>query len=110
MTGAEERSLERAVGRIEARLDAVAEDVKRANDKLDAADEWRHEVRQRLEKMEENDVSNAFRALEQSIRDGKNQARGVVIGVGLAAGAGGATFATFFKSIAAWVGNLFSGA
>jgi len=44
-------------------------------------------------------VAEAFNALQQSIRDGRMQARGVVIGVGLAAGAGGATMTAIASKI-----------
>ncbi len=130
MTGAEERSLERAVGRIEARLDAqstsIAElkaDMKSefegVKDQLNAADDWRHQVKQRLEAMEAHgahmtEVADAFDALQKSIHEGTLKAKsfmsGAAWGVALAGGAVGATFATFFKSIAAWLGNFFSGA
>jgi septal ring factor EnvC (AmiA/AmiB activator) len=104
MTPRQETSLERSVGRIEAQLESVTAALGRVDQKLDAADDWRHEVRERLEKMEARSahmdhVSSAFAALQQSIRDGKMQGKGVLIGIGIAGGAGGAAVATFFKGL-----------
>ena len=102
MTRVEATNIERLLGRIETLLEMQGAAIDRLTEKADQADEWRHEVRERLEKNEAHGanmarVAEAFDALQLSIRDGKNQARGVVIGVGLAAGAGGATVATGIK-------------
>lgn len=107
MTPRQENSIERAVGRIEAQLEAVSTYLQRVDGKLDAADEWRREVKTRLEAVEAhgrhmNDVAGAFDALQQSIRDGKMQAKGIIMGVGIAGGAAGATVATFAKNLWAW--------
>lgn len=102
MTPRQENSIERSVGRIEAQLEALTSALTKVDGKLDAADDWRTEVKTRLEKMEAhgehmNRVAGAFDALEQSIRDGKMQAKGVLIGIGVAGGAAGATAATGLK-------------
>lgn len=111
MTPRQESGLERSVGRIEANLETLGAAIARLTEKADAADEWRHEVRERLDRHEVQSaqmvlVADAFSALQQSIRDGKMQARGVVVGVGLAAGAGGATLATGLK----WAWGAITGA
>lgn len=103
MTPRQENSIERSVGRIEAQLEAVAAFIVKADGRMDATEEWQRDMTARFEKMEASDVSKAFNALQQSIHDGKMQAKGVVIGVGVAAGAGGATIATFAKSAWAWL-------
>ena len=102
VTPRQEGNIERSVGRIEAQLASISSYLEKVDGKLDAADEWRREVKTRLEAMESHSkqmdkVSGAFNALQQSIHDGKMQAKGMVIGVGVAAGAGGATVATFIK-------------
>jgi chromosome segregation ATPase len=103
MTPRQETNLERSVGRIEANLEALAAAIAKLTAKADNADEWRHEVKDRLEKIEARDVSGAFTALQQSIRDGKMQLKGAMIGVALAGGAAGATVATFIKALWAWI-------
>jgi predicted RNase H-like nuclease (RuvC/YqgF family) len=108
MTPRQENSIERAVGRIEAQLEGLAHTLSRLTEKAEEADEWRHEVRERLERAESRgaqmtEVASAFSALQQSIRDGKMQAKGIVIGIGVAAGAGGATLATGLKAFFVWL-------
>jgi chromosome segregation ATPase len=103
MNPKQETNLERAVGRIEAQNDALAAAIAKLTEKAEHADEWRHEVKDRLEKIEARDVSGAFVALQQSIRDGRMQLKGAFIGVALAGGAAGATVATFIKALWAWV-------
>jgi hypothetical protein len=101
MTRGEEHNIERAVGRIEAQLEAMTAYLAKVDAKMDAADDWRVEVRNRLERMEANDVSTAFTALQRSIHEGGIRAKsfltGATWGVALAAGAAGATVATFIK-------------
>ncbi len=104
MTPRQESNLERTVGRIEAQLEHFMNHLASINEKLDHADDWRQEVKQRLERVEQHNknlghVADAFQSLQQSIRDGKMQARGVVIGVGLAAGAGGATMTALAQKV-----------
>lgn len=104
MTPRQENSIERSVGRIEAQLEIVVKNLEQVDIKLDAADRWRHEVKSRMEAMEAHGrhmtaVADAFDALQQSIRDGKMQAKGVLIGIGVAGGAAGATVASGIKWI-----------
>lgn len=104
MTPRQETSLERTVGRIEGQLDAVVNSLAAVNQKLDSADDWRHEVRSRLESVERqhkslSEVAASFGELQQSIRDGKMQVRGIVMGVGLAAGTAGATLPTIAQKV-----------
>lgn len=91
MTPRQENSIERSVGRIEAQLEALAEAVKPLSEmRADIV-----ELKRRADLAAE--VTEKFTSLDQSIRDGKNQAKGVVIGVGIAGGAAGATAATGLK-------------
>ena len=115
MTRADQQNLERLVGRIEAQLEALIASMEKVDAKLDAADDWRHQVKDRLEKMEAHgrnmtEVANAFDALQQSIREGtiraKAYSKGVLIGIGIAAGGAGATVATFIK----WAYSALTGA
>jgi hypothetical protein len=111
MTPRQENSIERSVGRIEAQLEAMAANLQRVDTKLDLADAWRSEVKARLEAMEDHGArmdkfAGAFDALQQSFRDGKMQAKGVMIGIGVAGGAAGATAATGIK----WLWAAIAGA
>jgi hypothetical protein len=102
MTPRQETSLERAFGRMEGQMVGMAEKIDHLVEMNAAATEWRASVSARLDAMDVHRnqmtaVATAFDALQQSIRDGKMQAKGVMIGIGLAAGAGGATVATGLK-------------
>lgn len=106
MTREEHASIDRLVGQLQAQHESAIAWMNRVDAKLDAADEWRGEVKKRLERMEESDVSVAFTALQQSIRDGKMQVKGALVGMSLAAGAAGATVATGIK----WLWAALTGA
>lgn len=111
MTPKQETSLERAFGRMEGQLESVITSLAEVKQNLEDANEYRHEVRTRLENVERqhknlSEVAASFTALQQSIRDGRNQAKGIVIGVGLAAGAGGATIATFARYVWDWAAKV----
>lgn len=106
MTRDENASIDRLVGQLQAQHEAATAWMAKVDAKLDVADEWRSEVKKRLERMEENDVSVAFTALQQSIRDGKMQVKGALVGMSLAAGAAGATVATGIK----WLWAALTGA
>lgn len=106
MTPRQNDSLERSMGRIEGQLKGMAETLAEVRERLENAEEWRATVRHRLDAMEAHGkqmtaVAEAFAALQRSIREGtimaKAYSRGVILGVGLAAGAGGATIATGLK-------------
>jgi hypothetical protein len=106
VTRVEATNIERLLGRIETLLEMQGAAIERLNEKADMADEWRHEVRERLEKNEAHGanmarVAEAFDELQKSIREGGIKAKsflsGAVWGVALAAGAAGATVATFIK-------------
>lgn len=108
MTPRQENSIERAVGRIEGQMDHLVAAVGRIEERHDTQNEALADVVTRLEKMEAhgvamNHVADAFAALQQAVRDGKMQAKGIMIGIGLAAGAGGATIATGIKAFLAWL-------
>jgi hypothetical protein len=102
MTPREETSLERALGRVEGRLEGLDEKIDRIVAKQDLASGDRMSILARLDAQEaqaerHEAVGKSFAALQQSIRDGRMQAKGIMIGVGLVAGAGGATAATGLK-------------
>ncbi len=101
-------SIERSIGRIEGQLEGIVATLKRVDDRSAARDSTLESVLDRLDTMEAHaeamsKVAADFNLLQQLLRDGKMQAKGVLIGVGLAAGAGGATLATFFKGLWTWV-------
>jgi methyl-accepting chemotaxis protein len=104
MTPKQETSLERAFGRMEGQLESVITSLAEVQKNLQEANEHRHEVRTRLENVERqhaslSEVAESFGALQQSIRDGKMQVRGIVMGVGLAAGTAGAALPTIVQKI-----------
>jgi hypothetical protein len=120
VTPRQENNLELLVGQLQGQLSAmnsvitemkadIKEDFTLVRKDLRNADAWRHEVKERLEKMERNDVSSAFLALQKSIHDGKTTLRGIIIGVGLMGGAVGATLATFFQSIISFIKGIIGG-
>jgi prefoldin subunit 5 len=107
MTSRQNENLERSIGRIEATLEHLTTTLKRVEDSMSASDRTRETILDRLTAMENHAetmkaVAEEFATLRQTIRDGKMQARGMLIGVGVVAGAGGATLATAFKSAWAW--------
>lgn len=111
MTPKQETSLERAFGRMEGQLESVIIALAEVQKNLQEANEHRHEVRTRLENVERqhaslSEVAASFSELQQSIRDGKMQVRGIVMGVGLAAGTAGATLPTIVQKV--WA--IFAGA
>lgn len=96
--------LNRAIGRMEGQLEGVLATLKRVDERSAARDGAFEEMADRLAALEEHQrsmviVTNQFNALQQAIRDGKMQGKGILIGIGLAGGVGGATAATFFKGI-----------
>jgi hypothetical protein len=100
-------SVERSIGRIEGQLDGIVATLKRVDERSAARDGTLESVLARLDAMETHTdtirkVSTDFGALQQTLREGKIWAKGVLIGVGLVAGAGGATVATFFKGLYTW--------
>jgi capsule polysaccharide export protein KpsE/RkpR len=118
MTPRQETNLELLVGQLQGQLSVMTssitelkadmkEDLSLVKEHMKNADDWRHQIKDRIERMEAHgkhmsSVAEAFDKLQQSIRDRTMQAKGVIVGVGLAAGAAGATLATFFKSVWAW--------
>lgn len=114
MTPRQENEIAILVGRLAAQVEGVINTLESLNAKADAAVEWRHEVKDRLEKMERHGitmtaVAGAFEALQKSIHEGgiKAQAysRGFMIGIGFAAGGVGAGIATGLE----WVLTKLSG-
>ena len=111
MTPRQETDLQRSVGRIEGTLEHVVATLQRVEERSSARDVIMESVLARLEATETHGhamsgVADAFHALQQSIRDGKMQAKGVLIGIGVAGGAAGATAATGLK----WLWAALTGA
>lgn len=99
-----ERTNERTLGRLEAQMEVLLETVKQINTNLANADLSREEMRSDIRGLQEHakemiEVAERFKALQQMIRDSRMTGRGVMIGIGLAGGAVGATVATFFKTL-----------
>lgn len=102
--------LHRLVGHLEGTLTGILATLNRVDERSAARDVKIDEMADRLGSLERQSkttevITQEFNALQQAIRDGKNQAKGmskgITIGVGLAAGAGGATVAALFKNI--WI-------
>lgn len=96
--------LNRALGRMEGQLQGIVATLDRVDKRSAARDDTLQQMDDRLAKLEAQSettvvVTKEFNALQQAIRDGKMQGKGVAIGIGLAAGAGGATVVAFFKNI-----------
>lgn len=115
MTPRQEDSIERSVGRIEAQNEAQAENIKALAESFkavtdvvmaikDAAEPMRADIAELKRRADlAAEISDRFNALDQSIHDRAMQAKGVLIGVGIAGGAAGATAATGIKWV---VGTL----
>ena len=99
----ENGEINRAIGRIEGQLQGITATLERVDRRSAARDETLQQMDDRLAKLEVQSettvvVTQEFNALQQAIRDGKMQGKGIAIGIGLAAGAGGATVVTLFKN------------
>lgn len=106
MTPRQETNMERSLGRLEAQVEAAIATLARVDKRSEARDEAFQEMRDDIALLKKHAqdmvvVTNEFNALQRAIRDGKMTGRGIIIGVGLAGGAVGATVATFLKTI--WV-------
>lgn len=114
-------SIEQSVGRIEGQLEGVAATLDRFDSLLEKLDA-RGVVRDEEFKIMSDDISelkrhaedmikvkSEFTALQQFLRDGKMTGKGVVIGLTIAAGTGGAAVAVFFRQIVTWLDKLFTG-
>ena len=102
---APDTEIHRALGRMEGKLEGITATLERVDKRSAARDETLQQMDDRLAKLEAQSettviVTKEFNALQQAIRDGKMQGKGIAIGIGLAAGAGGATVVTLFKN--AW--------
>ena len=103
-------NINRALGQIEGQLVGIVATLKRVDERSVARDSTLESVLDRLETMEAHAeamaaVAKDFGALKQVLRDGKMTGRGIMLGIALVAGAGGATVATFFKGLWAWMGG-----
>ncbi len=100
----------RAIGRIEGQLEGILATLKRVDDRSAARDGAFESMSDRLAVLEEHQrqmivVAKDVSSIQQAIRDGKMQGKGILIGIGLAGGAGGAAVATFFRGLWAWFGG-----
>lgn len=96
--------LHRALGQVEGKLDGITATLKRVDDRSAKRDDVLQEVVGRLGTLEEHaermtEVAENVGSLQQLVRDGKMQGKGILVGFGLATAAGGATLAAFFKQI-----------
>ncbi len=104
MLAGQENTIERALGRLEGQLDGVVATLERVDKRSAARDEKMHELVTRVTKVEEHaekmtEVAGHVTGLQQLVRDGKMQGKGILLGFGLATGAVGATVATFIKHL-----------
>jgi len=115
MTPRQENSIERAVGRIEAHQEAMAENLSRLVDQFAAANATVQEMKSDVAELKRRAdlwsiITDRFNALENTIHDGKLAAKsgtkGFILGVTFAGGAVGATAATGIK----WVVSTIWGA
>lgn len=108
MTARQETNVERVLGRLEAQVEAVAETLERLDTRSEARDSKIEDMSGRLWSVEKKvEMAVAMRddvtALKQLLRDGKMQGKGMLMGIALSAGAGGAAAATAFKTIWSWL-------
>lgn len=106
MTPRQENELALLVGQLIGELKGMKTSLDSLQESAREAVEWRHEVKDRMEKMENHGlqmskVAAAFDALQKAIHEGTIQAKayskGILIGVGLAAGGTGAFVSTGIK-------------
>lgn len=102
MTPRVENSIERSVGRIEAQNEALAENFKALTEAVlvlkDATEPMRADIAELKRRADlAAAMTDKFNALDQAIHDRTMQFKGVIIGVGVAGGAAGATAATGLK-------------
>ena len=98
--------LHRALGQVEGKLDGITATLKRVDDRSAKRDDVLQVVVGRLGALEEHaermtEVAANVGSLQQLVRDGKMQGKGLILGFGLATAAGGATLVAFFKTIMA---------
>lgn len=111
MTLRQETNVERVLGRLEAQIEAMGETLDRLDTRSGARDSKIEDMSGRLwsvEKKVEMAVAmrEEFSALQRALRDGRMQGKGVLMGIALSAGAGGAAAATVFKTLWAWLTGL----
>lgn len=97
MVSGREDTIERALGRLEGQLGGVVTTLGEVKSAL-------HDLAPRVTKVEEHaekmtGVASNVDGLQQLVRDGKMQGKGILLGFGLATGAVGATVATFVKQL-----------
>lgn len=97
MLAGREDTIERALGRLEGQLGGVVTALGEVKSAL-------HDLAPRVTKVEEHaekmtEVAGHVTGLQQLVRDGKMQGKGILLGFGLATGAVGATVATFIKHL-----------
>lgn len=103
---APDSELHRALGHLEGTLEGIRATLERVDKRSVERDAKLGEMSDRLSALERQSkttevITQEFNALQQAIRDGKKIGKGITIGVGLAAGASGATVAALFKNV--WV-------
>lgn len=103
-----EASTERALGQVEGELRGIRSTLVQINERLASAEYARDEMRNDIGTLKEHAdamiiVAQQFNSLQQAIRDGKNQAKGLSKGIGMgiaiAAASGGAAVASIGKEV-----------
>ena len=105
----------RAIGQVEGKLEGIVATLKRVDERSKARDEAFEEIREELRTITSDigtlkkhaadsvEIALKFNALQQSIRDGANQAKGIgkgfSLGVAFAAAGTGAAVAGFGREI-----------
>lgn len=104
MTAVADSDLSRALGQVEGQLKGILATLDRVDKRSAARDEAFELMKDDIAALKEHAqsmivVTQEFNKLQQAIREGKATSKGIIIGIGLAGGAGGAAVATFFKNI-----------
>lgn len=100
----EQEGISRALGRLEGQLAGVVATLQRVDERSVQRDGKLSELVTRVARVEEHaermsGVADHVHGLQQLVRDGKMQGKGIMLGFGLATGAVGATVATVIKQI-----------
>lgn len=100
--------INRAIGHIEGKLEGIIATLARVDTRSQAAEESRGKMQHDIAELKDHAaamiiVTQQFNALQQAIRDGKNQAKGMGKGIGMgiaiAAASGGAAVASIGKEL-----------
>ena len=101
---APDSELHRALGHLEGTLEGIRATLDRVDKRSAARDETLGDLASRMEAMESHaarmtEVAGHVSNLQQFVRDGKMQGKGILLGFGLATAAGGATLVAFAEQV-----------